>query len=435
MNVQVEKQENNIAVLTVEVETEVFEKAVEKVYRETRNRINVPGFRKGKAPRKVIEKMYGKDVFWGDAVNDVVEDSYSEAVEKSGEDVVSMPEIEIVSFGDGEPAVYKAKVALKPPVGLGKYKGIKVEPIDDSVSDAEIDEEIEKQRNMNARMIDVTDRPARDGDTVIFDFEGFVDGTPFDGGKADNYSLTLGSGQFIPGFEEKLVGAEIDKPLDVEVTFPEDYHEESLKGKPAVFKCVIHGIREKELPEVNDDFAADVSEFETLKEYREDISRKLAEHKKKEGENARQEQILDEIIADSEIELPEMMIDTNVNMSLRRTEMSLRYQGLTLEQYLAYSGQTVDSVKEQMRPGVIKQLKGSLVLEEIAKKEGLALTDEEFDEEIAKRAEERRMDKEEFRKSLGESGEKELRDNGAVEKALKFIVEQAKETKSKKKEA
>ena len=435
MNVQVEKQENNIAVLTVEVETEVFEKAVEKVYRETRNRINVPGFRKGKAPRKVIEKMYGKDVFWGDAVNDVVEDSYSEAVEKSGEDVVSMPEIEIVSFGDGEPAVYKAKVALKPPVGLGKYKGIKVEPIDDSVSDAEIDEEIEKQRNMNARMIDVTDRPARDGDTVIFDFEGFVDGTPFDGGKADNYSLTLGSGQFIPGFEEKLVGAEIDKPLDVEVTFPEDYHEESLKGKPAVFKCVIHGIREKELPEVNDDFAADVSEFETLKEYREDISRKLAEHKKKEGENARQEQILDEIIADSEIELPEMMIDTNVNMSLRRTEMSLRYQGLTLEQYLAYSGQTVDSVKEQMRPGVIKQLKGSLVLEEIAKTEDLALTDEEFDEEIAKRAEERRMDKEEFRKSLGESGEKELRDNGAVEKALKFIVEQAKETKSKKKEA
>ena len=320
-------------------------------------------------------------------------------------------------------------------MSLGKYKGIKVEPIDDSVSDAEIDEEIEKQRNMNARMIDVTDRPAKDGDTVIFDFEGFVDGVAFDGGKADNYSLTLGSGQFIPGFEEKLVGAEIDKPLDVDVTFPEDYHEESLKGKPAVFKCVVHGIRQKELPEVNDDFAADVSEFETLKEYKEDISKKLAEHKKQEGENARQEKILDEIIADSEIELPEMMIDTNVNMSLRRTEMSLRYQGLTLEQYLAYSGQTIDSVKEQMRPGVIKQLKGSLVLEEIAKKEDLALTDEEFEEAVAKRAEERRMDKEEYRKSLGESGEKELRDNGAVEKALKFIVEQAKETKSKKKEA
>ncbi len=435
MNVQVEKQENNIAVLTVDVETEVFEKAVDKVYRETKNRINVPGFRKGKAPRKVIEKMYGKDVFWGDAVNDVVDGSYSEAVEKSGEDVVSMPEIEIVSFGEGEPVVYKAKVALKPPVGLGKYKGIKVDPIDDSVSDAEIDEEIEKQRNMNARMIDVTDRPAKDGDTVIFDFEGFVDGVAFDGGKADNYSLTLGSGQFIPGFEEKLVGAEIDKPLDVEVTFPEDYHEESLKGKPAVFKCVVHGIRQKELPEVNDDFAADVSEFETLKEYREDVSKKLAEHKKKEGENARQEQILDEIIADSEIELPEMMIDTNVSMSLRRTEMSLRYQGLTLEQYLAYSGQTVDSVKEQMRPGVIKQLRASLVLEEIAKKENLALTDEEFEETVAKRAEESRMDKETFRKNLGEAGEKELRDNGAVEKALKFIVEQAKETKSKKKEA
>ena len=435
MNVQVEKQENNIAVLTVEVETEVFEKSVDKVYRENRNRINVPGFRKGKAPRKIIEKMYGKDVFQADAVNDVIDETYADAVDKSGEDVVSMPEIEVVSFGEGEPVVYKAKVALKPPVSLGKYKGIKVEPIDDSVSDAEIDEEIEKQRNMNARMIEVTDRPVKDGDTVIFDFEGFVDGVAFDGGKAENYSLTIGSGQFIPGFEEKLVGAEIEKPVDVEVTFPEDYHEESLKGKPAVFKCLVHGIREKELPEVNDDFAADVSEFETLKEYRDDISKKLAEHKKKEGENAREEKILDEIVADSEIELPEMMIDTNVNMSLRRTEMSLRYQGLTLEQYLAYSGQTLDSVKEQMRPGVIRQLKGSLVLEEIAKKEGLALTDEEFEETLGKRAEERHQDREEYRKSLGESGEKELRDNGAVEKALKFIVEQAKETKSKKKEA
>ncbi len=429
MNVQVEKQENNMAVLTIEIDADTFEKAIDKAYRANRGRINVPGFRKGKAPRQMIEKIYGAGIFLEDAANDVIDETYADAAEESGEDIVSMPEIAVTQVEAKKPLIYTATVALRPPVKLGKYKGIKVGKIDDTVTDEELDAEIDRQRGLNARSIDVTDRPVKDGDTVTLDFEGFVDGIAFEGGKGENYPLTIGSGSFIPGFEEKLIGAELEKPVDVEVTFPEDYHEESLKGKPAVFKCVVHGIREKELPALDDDFASDVSEFETLAEYKEDVKKKLSDKKRQEAEKEREDTAIEEIVADCEVELPEAMIDSNINMMIRDYAMQLSYQGLSLEQYLQYSGQNMDGLRDQMRPNVVKRLKSALVLGEIAKKEDLTLSDEDFDEVIKKQAEDYKMDPEDLKKRLSKAQLKEIRENAEIEKAVKFVMEQAKEKK------
>lgn len=429
MNVQVEKQENNMALLTIEIDAETFEQAVDKAYRANRGRINVPGFRKGKAPRKMIEKLYGAGVFFEDAANDTIDSTYADAAEESGEDIVSMPELAVTQLESGKPFIYTARVALRPPVKLGKYKGIKVDKIDDSVTDEEVDAEVDRVRTMNARSIEVTDRPVQDKDTVTLDFEGFVDGVPFEGGKGEGYPLTIGSGSFIPGFEEKLIGAEIDKPVDVEVTFPEDYHEESLKGKPAVFKCVVHAIRAKELPELNDEYASDISEFETLAEYKEDVKKKLAEKKRADAEKERENKIVEEIAADSEVELPDAMVDTNVDMMIRDYARQLQMQGLSLDQYMKFSGQSLDDLREQMRPGVIKRLKSSLILGEIAKQEGLTLSDEDLEEVLKKQAEDYKMEVEDLKKMLSKSQLKEIRENSEIEKALKFIVEQAKEKK------
>ncbi len=429
MNVQVEKQENNMALLTIEIDAETFEQAVDKAYRANRGRINVPGFRKGKAPRKMIEKLYGAGVFFEDAANDTIDSTYADAAEESGEDIVSMPELAVTQLESGKPFIYTARVALRPPVKLGKYKGIKVVKIDDSVTDEEVDAEVDRVRTMNARSIEVTDRPVQDKDTVTLDFEGFVDGVPFEGGKGEGYPLTIGSGSFIPGFEEKLIGAEIDKPVDVEVTFPEDYHEESLKGKPAVFKCVVHAIRAKELPELNDEYASDISEFETLAEYKEDVKKKLAEKKRADAEKERENKIVEEIAADSEVELPDAMVDTNVDMMIRDYARQLQMQGLSLDQYMKFSGQSLDDLREQMRPGVIKRLKSSLILGEIAKQEGLTLSDEDLEEVLKKQAEDYKMEVEDLKKMLSKSQLKEIRENSEIEKALKFIVEQAKEKK------
>lgn len=429
MNVQVEKQEKNMAVLTVEIDEDVFEKAIDKVYRASKGRINVPGFRKGKAPRKMIEKLYGAGIFYEDAANEVVDDTYSDAAEQSGEDIVSLPQIEVTQAESGKKMIYKATVALRPPVKLGKYKGLKVSKIDDSISDEELDKEIERVRALNGRSVEVTDRPVKDGDTVSLDYEGFVDGTPFEGGKGENHPLTIGSGAFIPGFEEKLIGAEIEKPLDVEVTFPEEYHEKSLAGKAAVFKCVVHSIREKELPELNDEYASDISEFETLAEYKEDVKKKLSDKKREEESKKREDTLLDEVVADSEVELPDAMIDSNIELMIRDYARNLRYQGLSLEQFFQYTGQTLDGMKEQMRPDTVKRLKGSLVLEAIAREEGLKTTDEEFAEEIKKRAEQAHMEADQYEGMLSNGQKRELRENLEIDKAMKFIVEQAKEGK------
>ncbi|MCR5093862.1 MAG: trigger factor [Lachnospiraceae bacterium] len=430
MNVQVEKQEKSMAVLTVEVDEATFEKAIDKVYHASKGRINVPGFRKGKAPRKMIEKLYGQTIFYDDAANDVVDDTYSEAAEQSGEDIVSLPEIEIVQKESGKPLIYKATVALRPPVKLGKYKGLKADKIDDTVTDEELDAEIERVRKLNGRSVDVTDRPVENGDTVSLDYEGFVDGVAFEGGKGENHPLTIGSGAFIPGFEEKLIGAEIEKPLDVEVTFPEEYHEKSLAGKAAVFKCVVHSIREKELPELNDEYASDISEFETFAEYKEDVKKKLSDKKREEEEKKREDALLDEVVADSEVELPDAMVDSNIELMLRDYARNLRYQGLSLEQYFQYTGQTLDGMREQMRPDTIKRLKGSLVLEAIAVEEGLKTTDEEFAEEIKKRAEEAHMEADKYEGMLSNGQKREMKENMEIDKAMKFIVAQAKEKKA-----
>ncbi|MCR4762333.1 MAG: trigger factor [Lachnospiraceae bacterium] len=429
MSVKVEKQDNNMALLTIEIDADTLEQAIDKAYRASRGRINVPGFRKGKAPRKMIEKLYGAGIFYEDAANDVIDSTYSDAAEDSGEEIVSMPEIAVVQVESGKPFIYTAKVALRPPVKLGKYKGIKVSKIDDTVSDEELTAEIERVRGMNARSVDVTDRPVKDGDTVTLDFEGFIDGEAFEGGKGENYPLTIGSGSFIPGFEEKLIGAEIDKELDVEVTFPEDYHEESLRSKEAVFKCTVHGIREKELPELNDDYASDVSEFETFAEYQEDVKKKLSEKKHADAEKEREDQVIDEIVADSELELPEAMVESNIDMTMRNYAQQLRMQGLSLEQYIQYTGQTVEAMRDQMKPSVEKRLKGALVLEEIARKEDLRVSDEELEEILQKQADDYKMSLDELKKLLSRAQIREIRENSEIEKATKFVMEQVKEKK------
>ncbi len=429
MNVQVEKQENNMAVLTIEVDADTFDKAIDKVYRANRGRINVPGFRKGKAPRQMIEKLYGEGVFYEDAANEVIDETYSDAAEESGEEIVSLPEITVTQVGSKKPLIYTAKVALRPPVKLGKYKGIKVDKIDNTVTDEELNAEIERVRAMNGRSVDVTDRPVQDKDTVTLDFEGFIDDKPFDGGKGENYPLTIGSGSFIPGFEEKLIGAEIDKPLDVEVTFPDDYHEESLKGKPAVFKCTVHGIREKQLPELNDDYASDISEFETFAEYKEDVKKKLSEKKQEEGKKEREDKILDEIVADSELELPDAMVESNIDMMLRDYSRQLQMQGLSLEQYAKFTGQSTDGLRDQMRPNVIKRLKGSLVLGQIAREEDLKLSDEDFEEVLKKQADDYRMSVDDLKGMLTKGQLREIRENAEIEKAMEFVTAQAKEKK------
>ena len=295
MSVQVEKLEKNMAKLTIEVSAEELEKALQDAYLKNKNKISVPGFRKGKVPRQMIEKMYGAEIFYEDAANALIPDAYDKAVEECGEDIVSSPVVDVTQIEKGKPFIFTAEVALKPEVKLGKYKGVKVEKADTAVTDEEVDAEINKERENNARSIEVTNRPVKDGDATIIDFEGFVDGVAFEGGKGENYPLTIGSGAFIPGFEAQLVGAEIGKEVEVNVTFPEDYQAEELKGKAAVFKCTVNEIKEKELPELDDEFASEVSEFETLEEYKADVRAKLSEKKEKEAKDAKEAAVIEAI--------------------------------------------------------------------------------------------------------------------------------------------
>ena len=331
MSVTVEKLENNMAKLKITVPAEQLEKAIEKAYQKNKNKIQIPGFRKGKAPRKMIEQMYGKGVFYEDAANDLIEEEYPKAVEECGEDVVSSPKIDVEELEAGKDFVFTAEVALKPPVKLGKYKGIEVEKMDLDVTDDEVDAEIDKQRNMNARSIDVTDRAVKDGDTVSLDFEGFVDGVAFDGGKGTDYPLTIGSGAFIPGFEEQLVGFEIGQGGDVNVKFPEDYQAENLAGKDATFKCKVNSIRAKELPELNDEFASDAG-FDTVAEYKEDVKKKLEEKKAADEKAKREDAVVRAVIEDSEMELPEAMIETQQRQMVNEFAQRLQMQGMNMDQ-------------------------------------------------------------------------------------------------------
>ncbi len=432
MSVQVEKLEKSMAKLTIEVPAEELEKAIEATYQKDKNKISLPGFRKGKAPRKLIEQMYGKEVFFEDAANSLINSEYPKAAEESGEDIVSNPKVEVSQLESGKPFIFTAEVALKPPVGLGKYKGIKVSKADLAVTDEEVDTEIKNQQNKNARTVEVTDRAVKKDDQITLDFEGFVDGVAFQGGKGEDYPLTIGSGSFIPGFEDQLIGVEIGKECDVNVKFPEEYQEKSLAGKDATFKCTVKAIKEKQLPELNDEYASDVSEFENMKDYTADVKKKLEERKEAEAKAKKEDEAVKALIEDSEIELPEAMIETQQRQIVNEFAQRLQMQGLDMNQYLQYTGATAESMLEQVKPQAIERINSRLVLEAVAAKEGLEATDEEFDAEIQKMADQYKMEVEKIKGILGEQEQKQVREDIAVRKAADFVVENAKEGAAKK---
>lgn len=426
MSVQVEKLEKNMAKLTIEVSAAEFEKALEDAFLKNKNKISVPGFRKGKVPRQMVEKMYGPEIFYEDAANALIPDAYSKALDECEEDIVSSPEIDVTQIEKGKSFIFTATVALKPEVKLGKYKGVKVEAAEVTVTDEEVDAKIEKERENNARTIEVTDRPVKDGDMTVLDFEGFVDGVAFDGGKGENYPLTIGSGAFIPGFEEQLVGAEIGKEVEVNVTFPEDYQAEELKGKAAVFKCTIKEIKEKELPALDDEFASEVSEFDTLEEYKKDVKETLTIEKEKAARDAKETAVIDAIIADSDMDIPEAMVTTQQKQMIDEFAQRMQMQGLSMEQYFQFTGATLDKMMEQVKPQAETRIKSRLVLEAVAAKEGIEATEEDYEEEIKTMAEVYQMEPDKIKEMLPEKSVKGIKEDIAVKKAAEFVVNNAK---------
>ena len=430
MSVQVENLEKNMAKLTIEVAAEKVEDAIQAAYMKEKGKISVPGFRKGKVPRKMIEKMYGAGVFYEDAANTLIQENYAQAVEESGVDVVSRPTIEVVQIEAGKPFIFTAEVAVRPEVKLGKYKGVQVTKIDTTVSDEEVAAELEKERQKNSRTVTVTDRPIAEGDTAVIDFEGFVDGVAFEGGKGENYPLTIGSGSFIPGFEEALVGAELNKETEVNVTFPEDYHATELAGKPAVFKCTVKEIKEKQLPDLDDEFASEVSDFDTMAEYREDVQKKLTSKKEEEAKIAKEEAALDAVIADAQMEIPDAMLETQQRQLLENFAQRIQAQGITLEQYMQFTGLTAQTMMEQLKPEALKRIQSRLVLEAVAAAEKMEATEEDFEAEVKSMAEAYQMEADKVKELLGEQGAKQVKEDICVRKAADFIVDNAKEAKT-----
>ncbi len=432
MSLQVEKLEKNMAKLTIEVAAEELDKAIETAYQKNKNKISIPGFRKGKAPRKMIEQMYGKEVFYEDAANALIPEAYEKAYEECEEEIVSSPKIDVIQIEAGKPFIFTAEVALKPEVTLGKYKGVKVDKIDVEVTDEEVDAAIDRERESNARTITVEDRAVKDGDMTVIDFEGFVDGVAFEGGKGENYPLTIGSGAFIPGFEEALIGAEIGKETDVNVTFPEDYHASDLAGKEAIFKCTVKEIKEKELPELDDEFASEVSEFDTMAEYKEDVKKKLAERKEAEAKNAKEDAVIDAIIAEAQMEIPDAMLETQQRQMIEEFAQRIQSQGLSMEQYMQFTGLTPATLLEQVKPQAMKRIQSRLVLEAVVAAEKMVASEEEFEEEAKTMAEAYQMEVEKVKELLGENGKKQVMEDICIKKAVEFVVENAKEAKPTK---
>ena len=431
MSVQVEKQEKNMAKLTIEVSAEEFGAALEKAYQKDKKKINVPGFRKGKAPRKMIEKMYGAGIFYEDAANIVIPEAYSKAAKECGEEIVSQPEISVTQIEEGKPFIFTAEVALKPAVALGDYKGVEVEKSVIEVSEEEVDKEVDKERENNSRMIDVDDRAVEKGDIIKLDFEGFVDGEAFQGGKAEDYSLTIGSGSFIPGFEDQLIGAKIGEEKEVNVTFPEEYHEASLKGKPAVFKCTVKEIKVKELPAADDEFAKDVSEFDTLAEYKDDIRSKLVEKKEAQAKREKQNKAVDKAVANAQMEIPDAMVTEQVRRMADDFARRLQSQGLTVEQYMQFTGMTADKLLEQMRPEALKRIQNSLVLEAVAKAENIEIGDDKVKEEIEKMAAAYKMEADKVNELIGEAEREQMKADLAIQAAVELIADAAVEVEAK----
>ena len=425
MSVQVEKLEKNMAKLTVEVPAENVEKAIQGAYNKMKKSINIPGFRKGKAPRQLIEKMYGKEVFYNDAIDAMLPSAYSDAVEECGEEIVSHPQIDVVQIESGKPFVFTATVAVKPAVELGEYKGIQVEKAPIEVKDEEIEAQITKEREANSRTVTVDDRAVAQGDIVTLDFEGFVDGVAFEGGKGENYDLTIGSNTFIPGFEDQLVGAEIGKELDVNVTFPEEYGAKELAGKAAVFKCKVNGIKVKELPAVDDEFAQEVSEFDTLDEYKADIKAKLLKEKEDEAARAKEDAVIGKIIEGAKMEIPDAMVEYQTRQMLDEFAQRIQSQGISLEQYFQFTGLTEEKYMEEMKPRALQNIQSRLVLEAVAQAENLVAEEADIEEEIKKMADMYKMEADKIKELLGERQMEEMKKDIAVQKAAKLVAEAA----------
>ena len=436
MNVQVEDLGKNMVKLTVEVETEAVDAAIKSAYNKQKNKIAIPGFRKGKVPQAMIEKMYGPEVFYEDAANTMLQAQYPAAVEQSGVDVVSRPTVEVTQIEKGKPFIFTAEVAKRPEVTLGKYNGVTVTKIDTSVSDEEVDAEIENQRNTNARTVTVTDRAVQEGDTAVIDFEGFVDGVVFEGGKGENHPLEIGSHSFIDTFEDQLVGKNAGDEVEVNVTFPEQYQAEELAGKPATFKVKINEIRAKELPELNDEFVQDISEFDTLAEYREDTKKKLQERKENAAKGTKEDEAIQKIIDKSKMEIPEAMIDMQAENMIEEFAQRIAAQGMSFEQYMQFSGMTIDKMKEQVRPEALQRIQSSLVLEQIAKEENIVASDEDVDAELEKMAGMYGMKVEDLKTYMGDSERESMKRDIAVKKAVEFVMANVKErAKAKSKTA
>ncbi len=438
MSVQVETLEKNMAKLTIELSVDKLEEALQKAYLQQKNKIRLPGFRKGKVPRNMVEKMYGPEIFFEDAANQLIRENYGDAADESGVDIVSRPTIDIVQIEKGKPFIFTAEVAVRPEVTLGKYKGVTVTKIDTSVSEEEIDEAVEAERLNNARAVTVEDRAIVEGDTAVIDYEGFVDGEPFEGGKGENHSLEIGSHSFIDTFEEQLIGKTNGEETEVNVTFPEDYHAEELAGKPAVFKVKIHEIRVKELPDLDDEFAQDISEFDTLAEYKEDVKKQIEERKKAEARQTKEEEAIKKIVDKSSMEIPDAMLETQIESMIEDFAQRISQQGLSFEQYMQFSGLTMDKLKDQVKPDALSRIKSSLVLEQIVTEENIEATEEDLNTEIDKMAEAYKMTADQIKTMIGEAEQKSIKKDIAIQKAVTLVMDNVKERakpKSKKEEA
>jgi trigger factor len=439
MSFTVEKLEHSMAKLTITVPAEEFDKAMVKAYNKTKGRFNVPGFRKGKVPMAFIEKMYGPAVFYEDAANDMINEYYPKEAVASELEIASQPVIDVTQIEKGKDLIFTAEVAVKPEVTLGKYMGVTVTKIDTTVTDEEVDAALEQERNNNARTVTVTDRPVAEGDTAVIDFEGFVDGVAFEGGKGENHPLEIGSHTFIDTFEDQLVGKNAGDEVEVNVTFPEQYQAADLAGKPATFKVKINEIKAKELPELDDEFAQDVSEFDTLAEYKESLKKNLEEKKVNEAKRTKEDEAVQKIIDKSKMDLPEAMIDTQCETMVEEFAQRIAQSGLSMDQYLQFSGLTIDGLKEQVRPEAISRIQGSLVLEQIAKEENIEVTDEDVNAEIEKMAANYGMEADKLKEYMGDAEKDSMKKELAITKAVDLVManvkERAKAKSKKEKEA
>ena len=426
MSLQVEKLEHNMAKLTIEVSAEDVEKALQAAYLKERSRISLPGFRKGKVPRQMIEKMYGPEVFYDEAANHMISEAYGKAYEECELDIVSQPKVAITQLEKGKPFIFTAEVAVKPEVTLGEYKGLKVDKVSTRVTQKEVDEEIDRERERNARTIEVTDRAVQDKDQVILDFEGFVDGVAFEGGKGEHYPLTIGSGSFIPGFEDQLVGAEIGKEVEVKVTFPEDYQAENLAGKDAVFKCTVHEIKAKELPELDDEFVSDVSDkSETVDEYKAEVKAKIKERKENEGKQKREDQSVEQAVANAQMDIPEPMIDLQARQMADDFARRIMQQGMSMEQYFQFTGLDEEKMMEEFKPQAEKRIRTRLVLEAVVAAENIEISDERLDEELQKMADAYQMEVDKLKEFMGDNEKKQMKEDIAVQEAVTLIADAA----------